>query len=90
MLDGVPEAIFDNARQSPFRRIAIIFQEPPLFPDLTSPRTFFVGVQPLSVFSPIDRRRPPGSHFPAPRHLLRQQVAPRFILGRVSGKAVFS
>ena len=53
MLDG-EEAIFDNAKQSQAAGIAIIFQEPTLFPDLTVAENIFVGVQPLKRFRRID------------------------------------
>jgi rhamnose transport system ATP-binding protein len=56
MLDG-EEAIFDNAKQSQAAGIAIIFQEPTLFPDLTVAENIFVGVQPLKRFRRIDHRR---------------------------------
>src|SRR4051794_31578656 len=56
LLDG-EEAIFDNAKQSQAAGIAIIFQEPTLFPDLTVAENIFVGVQPLKRFRRIDRRR---------------------------------
>jgi rhamnose transport system ATP-binding protein len=51
------EAIFDNAKQSQEAGIAIIFQEPTLFPDLTVAENIFVGVQPLKRFRRIDGRR---------------------------------
>src|SRR4249920_2208186 len=56
MLDG-EEAIFDNAKQSQAAGIAIIFQEPTLFPDLTVAENIFAGVQPLKRFRRIDGRR---------------------------------
>src|SRR3954447_4250918 len=56
LLDG-EEAIFDNAKQSQAAGIAIIFQEPILFPDLTVAENIFVGVQPLKRFRRIDGRR---------------------------------
>ena len=56
VLDG-EEAIFDNATQSQTAGIAIIFQEPTLFPDLTVAENIFVGVQPLKRFRRIDGRR---------------------------------
>ena len=56
VLDG-EEAIFDNAKQSQTAGIAIIFQEPTLFPDLTVAENIFVGVQPLKRFRRIDGRR---------------------------------
>ena len=56
LLDG-EEAIFDNAKQSQAAGIAIIFQEPTLFPDLTVAENIFVGVQPLKRFRRIDGRR---------------------------------
>jgi rhamnose transport system ATP-binding protein len=56
LLDG-EEAIFDNAKQSQTAGIAIIFQEPTLFPDLTVAENIFVGMQPLKRFRRIDGRR---------------------------------
>jgi rhamnose transport system ATP-binding protein len=56
LLDG-EEAIFDSAKQSQAAGIAIIFQEPTLFPDLTVAENIFVGVQPLKRFRRIDGRR---------------------------------
>jgi rhamnose transport system ATP-binding protein len=56
LLDG-EEAIFDNAKQSQVAGIAIIFQEPTLFPDLSVAENMFVGVQPLKSFRRIDGRR---------------------------------
>jgi len=56
LVDG-EEAIFDNAKQSQEAGIAIIFQEPTLFPDLTVAENIFVGVQPLKRFRRIDGRR---------------------------------
>jgi rhamnose transport system ATP-binding protein len=56
LLDG-EEAVFDGAKQSQAAGIAIIFQEPTLFPDLTVAENIFVGVQPLKRFRRIDTRR---------------------------------
>jgi rhamnose transport system ATP-binding protein len=56
VIDG-NEAIFENAKQSQAAGIAIIFQEPTLFPDLTVAENIFVGTQPLKRFRRIDVRR---------------------------------
>jgi rhamnose transport system ATP-binding protein len=56
VIDG-EEAIFENAKQSQDAGIAIIFQEPTLFPDLTVAENIFVGAQPLKRFRRIDTRR---------------------------------
>jgi len=56
LLDG-KEAIFDTAKQSQSAGIAIIFQEPTLFPDLSVAENIFVGVQPLKRGRRIDVRR---------------------------------
>ncbi|HEY2372896.1 MAG TPA: sugar ABC transporter ATP-binding protein [Gaiellaceae bacterium] len=56
VIDG-DEAIFENAKQSQAAGIAIIFQEPTLFPDLTVAENIFVGAQPLKRFRRIDARR---------------------------------
>ncbi len=55
LIDGV-EAIFDNARQAQQAGIAIIFQEPTLFPDLSVAENIFIGSQPLKVGHRIDYR----------------------------------
>jgi rhamnose transport system ATP-binding protein len=54
---GGEEAIFDTAKQSQAAGIAIIFQEPTLFPDLSVAENIFVGQQPLKRFRRIDGRR---------------------------------
>src|ERR671926_2005687 len=56
LMDG-EEVIFDNAKQSQAAGIAIIFQEPTLFPDLSVAENIFVGVQPLKAGRRIDARR---------------------------------
>jgi len=56
LLDG-KEAIFDTAKQSQSAGIAIIFQEPTLFPDLSVAENIFVGVQPLKRGRRIDTRK---------------------------------
>jgi rhamnose transport system ATP-binding protein len=56
VLDG-QDVVFDNAKQSQSAGIAIIFQEPTLFPDLTVAENIFVGVQPLRRGRRIDVRR---------------------------------
>ena len=56
LLDG-EEVIFDGAKQSQEAGIAIIFQEPTLFPDLSVAENIFLGSQPLKRGHRIDRRR---------------------------------
>jgi rhamnose transport system ATP-binding protein len=56
LLDG-EEVIFDTTAQSQAAGIAIIFQEPTLFPDLSVAENLFVGAQPLRNGRRIDRRR---------------------------------
>jgi rhamnose transport system ATP-binding protein len=55
LIDGT-EAIFDNAKQSQHAGIAIIFQEPTLFPDLSVAENIFIGAQPLKAGHRIDHR----------------------------------
>jgi rhamnose transport system ATP-binding protein len=55
LVDGT-EAIFDNAKQSQQAGIAIIFQEPTLFPDLSVAENIFIGAQPLKAGHRIDHR----------------------------------
>jgi rhamnose transport system ATP-binding protein len=56
LIDGT-EAIFVNAKQSQQAGIAIIFQEPTLFPDLTVAENIFIGAQPLKRGHRIDARK---------------------------------
>jgi rhamnose transport system ATP-binding protein len=56
LIDG-EEVIFDGAKQSQEAGIAIIFQEPTLFPDLSVAENIFIGSQPLKRGRRIDRRR---------------------------------
>jgi rhamnose transport system ATP-binding protein len=56
VLDG-EEAIFDTSKQSQAAGIAIIFQEPTLFPDLSVAENIFIGSQPLKRGRRIDARR---------------------------------
>ena len=56
LLDGA-EVVFDTTAQSHAAGIAIIFQEPTLFPDLTVAENVFIGAQPLRSFRRIDVRR---------------------------------
>jgi rhamnose transport system ATP-binding protein len=51
------EVVFDTTAQSHAAGIAIIFQEPTLFPDLTVAENVFIGRQPLRGGRRIDRRR---------------------------------
>jgi rhamnose transport system ATP-binding protein len=50
------EVVFDTTAQSHAAGIAIIFQEPTLFPDLTVAENVFIGAQPLRSGRRIDRR----------------------------------
>ncbi len=56
LLDG-EEVIFDTTAQSQAAGIAVIFQEPTLFPDLSVAENIFIGSQPLRSLHRIDRRR---------------------------------
>jgi rhamnose transport system ATP-binding protein len=56
LLDG-SEVVFDTTAQSHAAGIAIIFQEPTLFPDLSVAENVFIGAQPLRSGRRIDRRR---------------------------------
>ena len=56
LLEG-EEVVFDTTAQSHAAGIAIIFQEPTLFPDLTVAENVFIGAQPLRSRRRIDRRR---------------------------------
>ena len=51
------EVVFDTTAQSHAAGIAIIFQEPTLFPDLTVAENVFIGAQPLRSGRRIDRRQ---------------------------------
>ena len=54
------DAIFDNAKQSQAAGIAIIFQEPTLFPDLTVAENIFMGHMPGGALCTSCPRRPPA------------------------------
>jgi rhamnose transport system ATP-binding protein len=56
LMDGA-EVVFDTTAQSHAAGIAIIFQEPTLFPDLTVAENVFIGAQPLRSGRRIDVRR---------------------------------
>jgi rhamnose transport system ATP-binding protein len=56
LLDGA-EVVFDTTAQSHAAGIAIIFQEPTLFPDLSVAENVFIGAQPLRSGRRIDVRR---------------------------------
>jgi rhamnose transport system ATP-binding protein len=56
LIDG-DEVVFDTSAQSHAAGIAIIFQEPTLFPDLTVAENVFIGAQPLRSGRRIDRRK---------------------------------
>jgi rhamnose transport system ATP-binding protein len=56
LLDGA-EVVFDTTAQSHAAGIAIIFQEPTLFPDLTVAENVFIGAQPLRSGRRIDVRQ---------------------------------
>ncbi|GAA2011971.1 sugar ABC transporter ATP-binding protein [Nocardioides kribbensis] len=55
-LDG-EEVDFTSTADSKAAGVAVIYQEPTLFPDLTVAENIFVGRQPLSRLGLIDRRR---------------------------------
>jgi rhamnose transport system ATP-binding protein len=54
---GGDEVIFDTTAQSQAAGIAIIFQEPTLFPDLSVAENIFIGHQPLLPGRRVDHRR---------------------------------
>ena len=56
LIEGA-EVVFDTTAQSHAAGIAIIFQEPTLFPDLTVAENVFIGAQPLRSGRRIDRRQ---------------------------------
>jgi rhamnose transport system ATP-binding protein len=56
LLNG-EEVIFDTTAQSQAAGIAIIFQEPTLFPDLSVAENIFIGAQPLRSGRRVDHRR---------------------------------
>ncbi|GAA2075304.1 sugar ABC transporter ATP-binding protein [Pseudolysinimonas kribbensis] len=56
LLDG--ESVdFHNTREAKDAGIAVIYQEPTLFPDLTVAENLFVGRQPYTRFGTLDRAR---------------------------------
>ena len=60
LIDG-EEVVFDTTAQSHAAGIAIIFQEPTLFPDLTVAENVFIGAQPLRSGRRIDRAHACGA-----------------------------
>src|SRR5690625_7902056 len=55
LLDGQPVS-FSGTADAKAAGIAVIYQEPVLFPDLTVAENIFIGRQPQTSFGRIDRR----------------------------------